>query len=230
MKKILACFAVLAAVSITSSVASAAALECSTYVQPTTSGPTNVMTSPLDTSTGCTAGGMTFSNFNVSAIPSTMSVSLSTVTLTSTGVNLGFQVGGFSFTLPTTPDPDLLLTYEVSGSNITGVDNVFGGSDGTSILETVCDSAGITGNNCTDPRLGFILSGPGGSGSLTFASQTSIYIIKDITVDSNFSGLVELSDFTNSTETSTVPEPMTLSMMGVGLLGLSLISRRRKKN
>jgi|SRR5579872_6234005 len=229
MKKILSgiAFAV-AAICVTSSVAMAAS-SCTSLVPPTTSGSTNVMTSPLNTSTGCTVGSLTFSNFNVLSSPAGMTVALSTVTTQSNGVALGFQVGGFSGTAP--PDPDLVLEYEVSGGNITGINNTFGGTPGTSLLETVCDSAGITGNNCTDrPPLAFILVGSFGSMNTTFASQSSIWIIKDITVSSSFAGQFELSDFTNSTETTpTVPEPATLSMMGLGLLGLGLIGRRKTK-
>lgn len=230
MKKILACFAVLAAVGLTSSVASAATA-CTNYVPPTTAGPTNVMTSVLMTATGCDAGGLNFSLFNVSASPATMTVLLAGVNTSTPGeVDLQFQIGGFNFSLPTSA-PDLRLSYKVTGLT-TGVDNTFGGSAGTSILETVCDSAGINGGVCVHTPLGTILNGAGGHGSVTFLTpQTEIWIIKDITIQSNYTGSsVLVSDFTNSHETSTVPEPMTLSMMGAGLLGLSLISRRRKKS
>ncbi len=214
-----------AAICLSSSTASAATA-CSALMLPA-----NVTTTVLATSTGCDAGGLNFSNFSVSANPATMNVLLANVDVTSSSVNLGFQIGGFAFSLPTSA-PDLRLSYEVKGTT-TGVDNLFGGSPGTSLLEIVCDSKGIaSGTSCVDTPLGFILNSGLQHGSLTFATpQTNIWIIKDITVQSNFTGTaVEVSDFTNSHATSTIPEPMTLSMMGAGLLGLSLMSRRRKKS
>jgi hypothetical protein len=59
------------------------------------------------------------------------------------------------------------------------------------------------------------------------------YIYKDISVDGrtgNVFGAADagaLSGFTQSFHTA-VPEPMTLSMMGLGLLGLGLVRRRQQ--
>ena len=131
------------------------------------------------------------------------------------------------------PVPDLRITYEVSGPS-TGVNNTFNAATpGVTIIETVCDSKGITagGGSCLGSSLGQIINNKFiGTQTLTFASlQSDIWIIKDITGSYfNTDGTIGISDFTNSSETSPVPEPMTLSMMGVGLLGLSLISRRKK--
>ena len=183
---------------------------------------------------GCSADGLTFSNFAVQSLhPSNMTVGLSVSTF-SGGVNLDFQIAGFTATFPA-PPPDLRIAYEVTGPS-TGVNNTFNAATlGVTIFETVCDSKGITagGGSCVDPRLGQIINtASGGTQTLNFGTTLSdIWIIKDIT-GSYFGGLttIGVSDLTNSSETSGVPEPMTLSMMGVGLLGLSLISRRRKKS
>ena len=100
------------------------------------------------------------------------------------------------------------------------------------IFETVCDSKGVTagGGSCVDPSLGQIINTAfGGTQTLTFGSiQSDIWIIKDIT-GSYFgtNGTIGVSDLTNSHESSAVPEPMSLSMMGAGLLGLSLIRRKK---
>src|SRR5271168_2065780 len=99
MKKIFSgiAFAV-AAICLTSSAAMAVSTCTSLSL------PQNVLTSPLNTSTGCTVGTLTFSNFNVLSSPAGITVALSTVTAQSNGADLGFQVGGFSGTAP--PDPD----------------------------------------------------------------------------------------------------------------------------
>jgi hypothetical protein len=225
MKKLLACFAVFSAVGLMSSVASAATA-CSSLALPV-----NVSASVLMVGMpGCDAGGLNFSNFSVSSQPLGMTVSLSAVDTSVPGkVNLGFLVGGFNFTLPTNPTPDLQLVYEVKGP-VNGVFNTFGGSNGTNIVETVCDSAGAFGGACKGTQLGQLVNGsPNGNPSISFGTQGDIWIIKDIGVSQGFTGNIGISGFANGT-TSGVPEPMTLSMMGAGLLGLSLISRRRKKS
>ena len=178
---------------------------------------------------GCTAGGLTFSNFAVSSIPTGMVVGMSVATPPGV-VDLSFQIAGFSATQGQAP-PDLRIVYEVTGFT-TGVDNTFSGSVGTSIVETVCDSKGVNvgGGSCVDAAIGSLTNNVfGGQKTTTFATgQTDIWIIKDITAAAGFTGIVSVSDLTNSHET-VVPEPASLSMMGLGLLGLGLIGRRRRK-
>ena len=214
MKKILCGLVLLAGVGL------ATPMPCGSY--------TNVLTSPG--AVGCTAGGLNFLNFGVNSIPTGMTVGLA-VTTSASEVQLDFQIAGFSATQGQ-PAPDLRIIYEVQGLT-TGVDNHFAGSPGTSIIETVCDSSGVTpsGGSCNGKVIGQLFDNSTLSPvSLAFAtSQTDIWIIKDITAAAGFTGGVSVSDLTNSHETGTVPEPATLSMMGLGLLGLGLIGRRKRK-
>lgn len=193
---------------------------------------TDISTNPG--AVGCSVGSLTFSNFEVHSLnPSNMTVGMS-ISAPAGAVDLDFQIAGFVATFPA-PPPDLRITYQVAGPS-TGVNNTFNAATpGVTIIETVCDSKGITlgGGSCLGATLGQIINNSfSGTQTLTFASlQTDIYIIKDIT-GSYFgtNNTIGISDFTNSSETSPVPEPVTLSMMGAGLLGLGLISRRRKQN
>jgi len=225
MKRAFACFAVLAMVSLTSSVASAASA-CSSLALPV-----NVATSILMTSTGCDAGTLNFSNFAVTSTPGGMTVSLSNVTVVSGEADLSFQITSFS-SAPST-GANLRLVYEVKGS--TNVNNLFAGSSGTTIMDTVCDSSGVIGGACKGTQIGQLSNG----GPISFATQTDIWVIQNISLPAGAPAGTRLlvSGFatglvTQATQTtsSAVPEPMTLSMIGAGLLGLSLISRRRKKS
>jgi hypothetical protein len=177
----------------------------------------------------CDLGGLTFSNFQVSGSPNPPG---STVFLSSAGTGVGGDGTvdlGFQITTGFVPSPlqtaDTILQYTVSGTAITGVDNQNGGQTGTIIEEKVCTVA-FTGSVCMGGTLlaDFTTSG-NASNSVTFGSQTKIYILKDIE-QSNANSFI--SSFVNSHEVPT-PEPASLSMMGLGLLGLGLIGRRKRK-
>jgi hypothetical protein len=78
---------------------------------------------------------------------------------------------------------------------------------------------GLAGSLCAT---GCSSSTAGGTASVQFASGASeVWIIKNIN-----SGSAPFSEVEQSYQTG-VPEPMTLSLVGAGLLGLSLMSRRR---
>jgi hypothetical protein len=184
-------------------------------------------------SAGCQVNGsnLIFSNFTVSPTGglNTATVGLSDVAGTGVAgseVNLGFQLT-LGFANAADPVGDLLLTYEVTGG-ISGVDiNVQGtpvaSPDQITVTETVCSQAFVGGSCPTIDTLAiYAVTSTNGSdaiGAMAFASTTPVFIKKDI----SFNGAIT-SEFSNS---QLVPEPMTLTLMGVGLLGLGVFGRRR---
>lgn len=202
-------------------VASASTVNC------TSPAITNVVTQ-LDGTNACFVTGASnilFSNFTVS--PTTATIGINTdpnVTKVANGnVYLGFQVSGLQ-SLTT----DVLLNYVVTGG-IQGIDLSFQASPGqgggnVTITEIACKVAftlGVcAGEGNTLANLVVISNGNAAFGSSTFAGTGTVYIKKDIQFNN-----ASMSDFVNS---HAVPEPMTLSMMGIGLLGLGLARRRQQ--
>jgi len=180
----------------------------------------------LSTGFSCTIGGLTFSNFMSNTNESNPP-----------GIDIQ-AVGSDGFTLnpnlPTNGTPqmsDIWVQFKVAGG-VSGVGlSVNGDPAKSSVNENVCATQQglIPGMNlgiCSQGNLlAFLSVAGGGSASASFTSTNPIWIFKDI--NANGSSISEVNQVYTS---STVPEPMTLSMMGVGLLGLGLISRRRKKS
>jgi hypothetical protein len=211
MKKILGCFAILAAACFTSSVASAAAA-C-------TAGE-NILAGGFS----CSIGSLTFESFSSTNYNETVGgiITLDIGTVTSNGFTL-------QTILPTNGSPsfnDVNLQFEVAGG-VSGVGLSLNGAPTAFVTENVCKTQQTAGSgNCTPGNLLAYLTAYGNNGVSTasFSTTDPIWIFKDIS-----DGGYPMSE-TTQIYTSGVPEPMTLSMMGVGLLGLSLISRRRKKS
>ncbi len=171
----------------------------------------------------CDLGGLTFSNFSVAPTPgSTVLLSI----VGTSGTSLGFQISTAYNPGPPVVNADTILQYEVSGGGIVGVDNTNAGQSGAIIEEKVCTVA-FTNGVCTGGTLlaDFTTAG-NNSNSATFATQSTVYIFKDI---SQNGPTAFISSFVNSQEVATTPEPASLSMMGLGLLGLGLIGRRKRK-
>jgi PEP-CTERM motif len=183
----------------------------------------------------CTLDGLTFSNFTVSITgdldPTQVGLSSNTTAVSGDEVNLGFQFND-NFSNSPADTGDLMITYEVTGA-ITGVDNnIQGVGTGTiTVLETVCSVALVDSDCPTSPTndvLGTLTNtstnGSDATSSTTFSAASPVFIKKDI----SFNGAAT-SEFTNSQLVGQVPEPMTLSLMGAGLLGLGFFGRRRRQ-
>ena len=129
---------------------------------------------------------------------------------------------------------DLHFYFQVTGG-ITGIDLAVGGTN-SAITETACstpiDRAG--GNNCTggvNSQLAVLTNFSGNSTVATmFAggmSTSPVYVFKDLMADGRRSNTgAELTSFSQSFHTSAVPEPLSMSLMGSGLIGLVVVRRR----
>jgi hypothetical protein len=164
---------------------------------------------------------LTFSDFTVTGTGPAQQVGLNSITYDAvTGfVNIGFSI----VIAPATPG-DLILGYKVTGPS-NGIDfNVAGSPNLGSITftELACSTQLCNGQgNVIFGTIGN--AGPVQQNATTFATQSSLWVKKDINFNSVPS---QLTDFTNSHHVP-VPEPMTLSMMGAGLLALGLVRRKK---
>jgi len=217
------------------SVASASVIACA--------GVSNVVTAtPVSLAVGSgnqcqvSPAPMLFSNFAVTA---TGGASGATVGISSdptgTGdfggdVDLEFTLNGVNVNSGN-PTGDIQLSYEVTGEAVQGLDmeltaTPFQSGGEITITEKACSIA-FTGGSCEGGTsyANFSVESTGNAAfaaaTLTPGPENPVYIFKDI----SFNGATT-SEFTNS---HAVPEPMTLSLLGAGLLGLGLLGRRIRK-
>ena len=213
-----------------SSVASASIADCNTL------GTVNVLTIGSCTAT-LNGNTYTFSNFN-DYVASGNSSSW-------TGLNmLGYTTSGDEIIMSFNPNQtgggvtDVHLQYEVTGPDIVGGDLALAPADaGASISEENCTSnpsvnqTTLDGTNCaTSPNPLLLLSvstitGPTSVPQTNFAAgaQSNVWVWKDILI----TAIGHDSSFNESL--AATPEPMTLSVVGIGLLGIGLLGRRVRR-
>ena len=175
-----------------------------------------------------TCGPFVFSNFTVTPnTGSTATISMTAFSFSSWDVatgfaDLSFQIGNQSAGLN-----DILFGYQVTGP-LNGIDLSNGATSvNVTISESVCLVQFVNGVCSSQPNLltgtNPLVAGPNTSVVNSFTTVQSAWILKDIRIGAG--GFI--SDFSESHH-SPVPEPMTLSMMGIGLLGLGLARRRQQ--
>lgn len=167
----------------------------------------------------CTVGNYTFSNFEVysnspfdTGDPFEIQIS---------GTSNGGEIG-LVFGTDITAGQDYQFEYEITG----GIDNMTlsnGGLGTASITEYICSGAiTLPGSTCGtgNTQLATLGALGGAVTSTAVAFSTNDFVFKDLD-----GGNMQISEFAQTI----APEPMTLSLMGVGLLGLGFLGRRRKK-
>jgi hypothetical protein len=195
--------------------AASAATACSSGGQ---GGPANfqILTGTLSQNTtlssgfSCSIGAFTFSNFSVFGTVINEGAGLSftlTESATASGISFGFNNLGTD---------DIALRFQLS-PGVTG-DTLTAGL-GTSVSEGVCSVQPDTAGGCSGTVLSLNpnwFATNGGSSFSTITIAANDFFFKDIR---GGSGL---------TQTFT-PEPVTFSLMGLGLLGIGLVGRKLHK-
>jgi hypothetical protein len=190
----------------------------------------------------CTIDGLTFSNFSFSSSGTTMLPASSVTVKVINGPTFGFEFDT-SMSAGIGQTEDILVSFVVTGaiSDLhASFNGSFSGAGTSSDTETYCENgtllppaANCSGQNQTLGQLSltnppFNIAPP----PVNFLPVlSSIAISKDINVTGGSNvdhpGTATISQITDTFSTP-VPEPMTLSMMGIGLLGLGLMRRRQQ--
>ena len=207
--------------------------------------------------TGCQIDDKVFSNFAYSGgqggVPQAGQVN---VTPDNTPFNPGVNFGANWTLFGPNLSEDFHLSFTVDvlaggrpiGDDSLGIDigQVVGVNSLITVNETVCLGGNFTnpagGTGCTNPTSSLSAFDASNSNK-TFdhniflpASYTHIQVFKDIGLqtglcpnsDTNAACVNPVANFSSLSQNfSEVPEPMTLSMMGLGLLGLGLVRRRQ---
>lgn len=184
----------------------------------------------------CQLGPLIFSNFRASATglidPETQQPFLPTISLSSgeSGQatrfqdNVAYLFFQTNFNRAMGQDRDIIFAFTVTGG-VTAIDGWLPGTGSRSIAEQACSVPFVEGTCAFEDTVGELTLTPfNTSDTVTLSAFTNpLYVRKDITL----SPTATLSDFGQSFH---IPEPMTLILIGSGLLGFGLLRGRFQKS
>jgi hypothetical protein len=194
----------------------------------------------------CTIGNLTFSNFSFTSSAAGNSQALTPAGVTVTDLpNSSFPgvPDGFLFTealgansnggIPSNSDMTIFYTVTSNAATITdlelGFNGAFTGTGFAEVTESFClNSATVLG--CSSANSGMIQvtnPPPVFNTQTTFAAVTTLSVEKDVQVNSGSgSGTANISSVNNNFS-QTVPESASLTLLGLGLLGVALAKRSK---
>lgn len=195
----------------------------------------------------CTIGNLTFSNFSFtsSAAGSASAMTPAGVTVTPLpnssfpGVPDGFLFtealsANNTLTPGVTTNSDMTIWYTVTSNGATltdlelGFNGFVSGTGVTEVTEQFClNAASVIGCSFANSGQIQVINPPGiFNTSITFAPVTMLSVSKDVQLNAGTNGGASLSSINNN-YSQTVPESASLTLLGLGLLGVALAKRSK---
>ncbi len=173
-------------------------------------------------SNGCTIGGLDFNNWQIS--PNTG--------YSNGGANLNFTVNSSSGNLALATNmsvgDDIQVEFSVSGVPGPSSDLLSVGGGG-GVNEVICSTQMVIGSGGGAGSCAAASGTTLGSGAVNGVNSSTTIFISPLGTEWVFKDISTASEVSQLFSTASVPEPMTLSLTGIGLLGLGLFGRRLRK-